>query len=501
MRTLRRRAAVAAFLCTATALTATSGPHALIATAEPAVHETQSDLPNLIKNPGASDRVLIASHRGDWRDAPENSLAAIETAVANGAEIIELDVHLSSDGIPVLMHDDTIDRPTREEGRVDAYTAEALGEIRLLNHMGRDDNAELTSETIPTLEQAIELIDGRTVINIDKGWAARHEIVEVLERTGTQNLTIMKGAPSVEEATDFMRAHPDVHYAHILNQNSADAFAFPADATPEVWEVVFRNGTEPQAQPEFLDVLSQTGHVWINSLWDSLAAGNTDEASLRDSTDLGWQNLVDDYSASIIQTNNVAAMNYWRAGGAMNLWEQLPDGRSIRIQPETSIIEDKSEDSDENLCAATSPQYERVDVCDGSTFNHTRNALALAHTAPGEIVTMQFDVETAGTYEVVVRTGGQHADAGKIQFYWNNQPGAFHDVRHTSHLGIFMQDVVETREFATGTQTVTMVLPADYRQYFNLDYVQLNRIEDPAPNQPGQSSHSSSRSSSLSSTS
>ena len=60
------------------------------------------------------------AHRGDWRHAPENSLGSIAAALAvPGCDGVEFDVRLSSDGVPVLLHDETLDRVQGRPGRVD----------------------------------------------------------------------------------------------------------------------------------------------------------------------------------------------------------------------------------------------------------------------------------------------------------------------------------------------------------------------------------------------
>ena len=62
---------------------------------------------------------MIVAHRGCWNEAvPENSLAAIRRCEAIGADIIEIDVGVTSDGTPVLMHDDTVDRTTNGSGAI-----------------------------------------------------------------------------------------------------------------------------------------------------------------------------------------------------------------------------------------------------------------------------------------------------------------------------------------------------------------------------------------------
>ena len=72
------------------------------------------------------DYVFIGAHRGDWRNAPENSLQAIENCITLGLDIVEIDVGKSKDGHLVVIHDKTLDRTTNGKGYVDQYT---LGEL------------------------------------------------------------------------------------------------------------------------------------------------------------------------------------------------------------------------------------------------------------------------------------------------------------------------------------------------------------------------------------
>lgn len=69
----------------------------------------------------------VIAHRGASAEAPENTLPAFEAAVQRGADAFELDVRLTADGAPVVIHDDTLDRTTDHKGLVRAHT---LAELR-----------------------------------------------------------------------------------------------------------------------------------------------------------------------------------------------------------------------------------------------------------------------------------------------------------------------------------------------------------------------------------
>lgn len=71
---------------------------------------------------GTTENVLVVAHRGDWRYAPENSLAAIEHSIDVGVDVVEIDLQLTKDSVLVVMHDATLDRTTTGTGRVsDVY--------------------------------------------------------------------------------------------------------------------------------------------------------------------------------------------------------------------------------------------------------------------------------------------------------------------------------------------------------------------------------------------
>ena len=77
----------------------------------------------------SSPRPLVFGHRGARSLAPENTLAAFDRGVAEGVDGLELDLRLSRDGVPVVIHDDDLDRTTGAAGPVSALTAEELARV------------------------------------------------------------------------------------------------------------------------------------------------------------------------------------------------------------------------------------------------------------------------------------------------------------------------------------------------------------------------------------
>jgi len=99
---------------------------------------------------------LVVAHRGASARAPENTLAAFEAAVADGADVVELDVRLTRDGIPVILHDPDVSATTEGTGFVHELS---LGEVKRLDAAGgRGERQE-----IPTFAEALESIRGAGV--------------------------------------------------------------------------------------------------------------------------------------------------------------------------------------------------------------------------------------------------------------------------------------------------------------------------------------------------
>jgi len=106
----------------------------------------------LVSTTVAGPATRIAAHRGGAALAPENSLAAFRNAIALGADALEFDVHRSSDGELVVIHDATLERTTTGIGAVGDAT---LAELRTLRLKARDGG--VTTERVPTLAEVLDL--------------------------------------------------------------------------------------------------------------------------------------------------------------------------------------------------------------------------------------------------------------------------------------------------------------------------------------------------------
>jgi glycerophosphoryl diester phosphodiesterase len=134
-----------------------------------------------------TNRRLVFAHRGGARLAPENTMAAIDNGLALGADGIEIDVQLSSDGIPVVIHDPTLDRTTDRTGPVKQLSAADLARVDAGFRFEKDGTHPFRGKGvgIPRLDAVLTKHTGTRVIIEMKG--AEPELAravgEVVRRT------------------------------------------------------------------------------------------------------------------------------------------------------------------------------------------------------------------------------------------------------------------------------------------------------------------------------
>lgn len=118
---------------------------------------------SLVRGLQTGREVTITAHRGSSIDAPENTLAAIRKSIEQGADYVEIDLHLTSEGIPILLHDGDLSRVAGIARSPNEFTLEELQKL----DVGSWFSPAFAAERIPTLKQVIDLCRGRIKLNIE----------------------------------------------------------------------------------------------------------------------------------------------------------------------------------------------------------------------------------------------------------------------------------------------------------------------------------------------
>lgn len=172
-------------------------------------------------------KIYIVAHRantcaGVAAGCPDNSIAAIEMAIAMGADMVELDVRTTKDGHLVLMHDSTIDATTNGRGKVSNYTLEELRGFSMARggHVYLENGEPVC---VPTLAEALLACKDRIYINLDlKAVACPELLVKTIQETGMQHQVMLfcggKAALGYQEMDPSIAVHPYIGSASDIDR-------------------------------------------------------------------------------------------------------------------------------------------------------------------------------------------------------------------------------------------------------------------------------------------
>lgn len=254
-----------------------------------------------------SEEVLVVSHRGDWRNAPENSLQAIQNCIDMGVDMVEVDLKKTKDGHLILMHDKTLNRTTTGKGKPEDYTLAELKAMRLKNGAGCK-----TRHQIPTFEECMLLCKGKIMVNVDKGYDYFKEAYAILKKTGTVDQCVMKAGWLYEqvkaengEVLDEMVFMPVVNLHKEGAEDVIDGYL--EHMKPKAFELVFDNDG-PEVLRLIKKVRESGAKVFINSLWPELCGGHDDDRAVElGEPEKSWGWIVKQ-GAKLIQTDRPALL-------------------------------------------------------------------------------------------------------------------------------------------------------------------------------------------------
>ena len=156
----------------------------------------------------AIDDVSIVAHRGAMNHVPENTMEAFKLAVEQGADIVEIDLRTSADGVLYILHDDTLDRTTNGTGTASSFT---LSELQALD-AGSWYGEEFEGLRIPSFREVLEWSTEEDIVLLLDLKESGREFAEnvsneVLQYGKVENMVV--GVRSPEQAAEFRELMPD----------------------------------------------------------------------------------------------------------------------------------------------------------------------------------------------------------------------------------------------------------------------------------------------------
>lgn len=246
--------------------------------------------------------VAVVAHRGDWRNWPENSLPAIESAIGMGVDMVEIDVKRTRDSVLVLCHDWTIDRTTTGSGAVGDYTYEEL----MAFDLKRGHGIAIPGLKMPTLREALEVCKGRILVNVDQGFDYYDQVLALCEELGMCDQVLIKSGRPQEEVAAVMNRHTAqllfMPVVGVSQQTDTALLNGYMTAAPLAFELCF-DSLDEGVKEVAARVAKVGAKVWVNTLWGSLCGNHDDDrAFAADDPDAVYGPILA-LGANIIQTD------------------------------------------------------------------------------------------------------------------------------------------------------------------------------------------------------
>jgi len=237
-----------------------------------------TDLDVCLRDPDCTWKLSVG-HRGTgslslW--APENTLAAHDMAWRMGADSVEVDVRDTVDGVPVLMHDSTVDRTTDGTGSVADMTLDEIRALRI-----QPLNPIVPVQSVPTFAEALAYLKGKMMVYVDIKSVNVQHLVEVIDSAGMLNVTYLL-IGSIAEGEEARSQNPDVALMPVIS-SEAEVQAYLDALSPIImFEIEYEDAT-----PEVVDLIHSYDikiHMDALGLYDvqgiagynTLLAGGTD---------------------------------------------------------------------------------------------------------------------------------------------------------------------------------------------------------------------------------
>lgn len=259
----------------------------------------------------AGERIILCAHRGVWGgNIPCNNILAYDIAIAQGADMVEIDVTMSKDGKLFVFHPHMEPYHLGRDVHLEEMTADEIRELRYCNYDGAP-----TEVPINTLDEVLEHLKGRCYINIDKFGDHPAEIIKKIERHDMKEQIILKCKPEEAQLAVIEKYAPDIAFFPVISQdNGIHEMLKHRNIRYVGSELLFQNMDSEVATEEYRDKLHRDGKLlWVNTIvYDYrkvISAFHTDDIALAGNPEFGWGWCAENFD--IIQTDWVMMLSQY----------------------------------------------------------------------------------------------------------------------------------------------------------------------------------------------
>ena len=264
---------------------------------------------NIFNNRQKLGRPFLVAHRGVYgANVPCNTLAAYAIAVAQGADVVEIDVSRSKDGKLFAFHPGMEKQFLKIDKSISELTYDEVKKLRLYNYDG-----VLTHYEVPELKDVLSFLKDKVYINVDKYWDDVKGITEEIRNCGVEKQVIVKTYEDEKIYAEVKKYAPDLMYmVMVRNKDTITDKLCEYGLNLIGEEVLFSDMSAEVFSDEYInDMHAKQKMVWVNPIIynekDVIAAAFTDDLSLTCGEENGWGKLIDK-NVDFIQTDWLMAL-------------------------------------------------------------------------------------------------------------------------------------------------------------------------------------------------
>jgi len=257
----------------------------------------------------AKERVILCAHRGVWGgNIPCNNTLAYDIAIAQGADMVEIDVTMAADSELFVFHPGMEHRHLGKNVHLEDMKTAEIKQLRYSNYDGAPTHIGLN-----TLDEVLEHLKGRCFINVDKFGSHPAEIIEKIKHHNMKDQIILKCAFGKEQLTIIEKYAPDIQFLPIISEdNGIHELLKRCNINYIGSELLFSNMKCEVVGEEYRERLRRDGKLcWINTIVydcrEVIAADHTDDTALSGNPEHGWGWCADHFD--IIQTDWIGAIS------------------------------------------------------------------------------------------------------------------------------------------------------------------------------------------------
>lgn len=255
---------------------------------------------------------LIAAHRGTCGgNVVQNTCLAYENALLHGADMIEVDAAMTTDGVFFAFHNGEEPLELGVEQDIRTMTSEEVEQMETLNCL-----KEKSGQKVERLEYVLERFRGRCLINIDRSWFYWKEIIAFLESMNMNDQILLKSGAEESLLGQLEESGSSLMYMPIMKTMEEWEAVTRHHVNVAAAELIFRELDSPFIRPEFIAGLKKAGIApWVNAIDLNssivLSGGLSDNLAIREGFDKAWGKLME-LGFEIIQTDWPGLLNTYR---------------------------------------------------------------------------------------------------------------------------------------------------------------------------------------------